>query len=84
MNAGVLEYPKLINELLPHVETSLTKGKILKLSTSAFTSGVNSIEQYCLPVDGYAKGQKINGIYYLVPENLEDNVTFLYEYIYGE
>lgn len=84
LSAGALKYPKLMNELLPYVKTSLNKGEILKLGTSAFASGINSLEQYRIPVDGYAKGQKMNGIYYLVPQDLQDNVDFLHRFIYEE
>ncbi|MCR1898411.1 LCP family protein [Irregularibacter muris] len=82
MGAGAMQYPKMISKLLPHVETSLTKPEMLKLGTSAFTHGVRSIDQYRIPVDGYAKGQKMNGVYYLVPQDLAANVNFLHEYIY--
>lgn len=84
LDAGALQYPKVISSLLPYVETSLGKGEILKLGTSAFASGVSSLEQYRIPVDGYAKGQKMNGIYYLVPQDLGANVEFLHGFIYGE
>lgn len=84
VTAGPMEYPKLMNQLLPYVETSLSKREILKLGTSAFTSGVDSLEEYRIPVDGYAKGQKMNGIYYLVPQDLQTNVEFLHEFIYED
>lgn len=84
LNAGALQYPKIASSLLPYVETSLSKGEILKLGTSAFASGVSSLEQYRIPVDGYAKGQKMNGIYYLVPQDLKANVELLHGFIYGK
>lgn len=84
LGAGAFQYPKIINKVLPYVETSLEKSEMLKLGTSAFAKGVSSIEQYRLPVDGHAKGQMIKGVYYLVPQGIEDNVAFLHEYIYGK
>lgn len=82
LNQGMTQYPKTFTSLLPYVETSLGKGQMLSLGTKAITSGVSSIDQYRIPVDGHAKGQKINGVYYLVPQDLKTNVDFLHQFIY--
>lgn len=84
MNAGVGKFPKLLNAMLPHVETSLSKGKILSLSTSTLTSGIRKVDQYRIPVDGYGKGRNIKGVYYFVPETLEENIQLLDKFIYED
>lgn len=43
-----------INTMLPYVETSMSSTDILKLGTSAISSGIyNNVEQERFPVDGY-------------------------------
>ena len=82
LNAGVMQYPKILNIILPYIETSISKNEILKLGTSTFTSGIKEVEKFRIPVDQYAKGEMIKGVYYLVPDTLADNVYFLNEFIY--
>lgn len=84
IEAGVTQYPKLLNAVLPFVDTSLSKGETLSLGTSTLTAGINKVEQYRVPIDNYAQGQMINGVYYLVPQTLEDNVHFLHQFIYDD
>jgi LCP family protein required for cell wall assembly len=84
MNAGVTKYPKLLNTMLPYVETSLSKANILSLGTSTLSSGIRKIDQYRIPVDGYVKGQMIKGVSYVVPNTLEDNVELLDKFIYED
>lgn len=82
LNQGIAQYPKLLNALLPYVETSLSKSEILKLGTSIFTSNIKNIEKFRIPLDEYSKSEKINGVYYLVPHTLEDNIESLQDFIY--
>lgn len=84
MKAGITKYPKLLNTMLPYVETSLSKTEILSLGTSTLTSGIRKIDQYRIPVDGYVKGQTINGVSYVVPDTLEDNIALLDRFIYQD
>lgn len=84
LNAGVTKYPKLLNTMLPHVETSLSKPELLSLGTSVLTSGIKNIDQYRIPVDGHVQNQMINGVSYVVPQTLEDNIMFLNKFIYED
>lgn len=65
---NVLEYPAIINELLPLVKTSLTYDKILSLGTEA-ASKIDTIEQVRFPTDNALKngygGKMISGVWYL-------------------
>lgn len=84
MDAGITQYPKLLNTMLPYVETSLSKPSMISLATSTITSGIRTVDQYRIPVDGYGNGQKINGVSYIVPNTLEDNVRLLDQFIYED
>lgn len=84
LNMGVTKYPKLLNTLIPFVETSLSKTEMLQMGTSLFVSNIKTVEKFRIPVDDHSQGQKINGIYYLVPMDLEDNVKELHEFIFEE
>src|SRR5699024_284569 len=84
MGAGVTKYPSLLNAILPHVETSLSKSATLSLGTSTLTSKISTIDQYRIPVKGYVHSQRINGISYEVPDTLEDNIGFLNNFIYKD
>ncbi|WP_213818716.1 LCP family protein [Garciella nitratireducens] len=84
MNSGVTQYPKLLNTMLPYVETSLSKAKIVSLGLSSVISGINEIEQYRIPADGHVYNDTINGVSYVVPNTLEDNVKLLHQFIYDD
>lgn len=81
-NCNILQYATLLDVILPNVETSLTRAKILSLGTKVLTSGIKTIEQLRLPEDGYCKDAKINKIYYLVadmPAARKQLYSFIYE-----
>ena len=61
---SVTQYPGLLNELLPYVQTSLNSGEILSLGTKVLSIG-NNLEQDRFPRDGYGYGETIDGVYYL-------------------
>ncbi|HLR20767.1 MAG TPA: LCP family protein, partial [Tissierellaceae bacterium] len=82
MNLGVTKYPGLLNETLPYVDTSLSKMDILSLGTNVARSNIKDIEQYRIPVDGYLEHRMINGIFYIEPVSLEDNISLLKDFIY--
>ena len=82
LNLGIIQYSKLLNVLLPYVETSLNKSEILKLGTSIFTSNIKNVEKFRIPLDEYSKSERVNGVYYLVPDSLEDNLDSLHGFIY--
>lgn len=84
MNSGVTQYPKLLNTMLPYVETSLSKAKIVSLGLSSVISGINEIEQYRIPADGHVYNDTINGVSYVMPNTLEDNVKLLHQFIYED
>lgn len=84
LNAGITKYPALLNTTLPFIKTSLSKKEILSLGTFVFTSGIGEIDKYRLPVNGYFIEKKIKGVFYLVPDTLEDNAAALKSFIYDD
>ncbi|WP_342985699.1 LCP family protein [Clostridium saudiense] len=65
LNISPTKYLNLINDILPHVQTSLSANDILSLATKVVTMGGGSLEQERFPRDEYCQGEMINGVYYL-------------------
>lgn len=84
LNVGLTTYPSLINTTSSFVTTSLGNKDMLLLGTLIFSSGIDDVDKYRLPVDGYFNAESIDGIYYLVPDTLEDNIKALKSYIYDD
>jgi len=61
---GILKLPSTVNDILPHVQTSLSTSETLSLGTKVLTSGMTDIEQLRFPLAEHSKGDKIDGIYY--------------------
>ncbi|WP_346939693.1 LCP family protein [uncultured Clostridium sp.] len=61
---GILKLPSMVNDILPHVQTSLSTSEILSLGTKVLSSGITNIEQLRFPLSEYSKGEQIDGIYY--------------------
>ncbi|HLR21176.1 MAG TPA: LCP family protein, partial [Tissierellaceae bacterium] len=84
MSLNVTKYPGLLNETLPYVDTSLSKMEILTLGTNVVTSNIRDIEQYRIPVDEHVEHQMINGIFYMIPRDVDDNIALLKKFIYED
>lgn len=81
---SLTSYPNMLNKLLPLVETSLTKGEMISLGTDIIRADIKNMEQFRLPADGHVADDYINGVSYVVPVSLEDNVNLLRDFIYNE
>lgn len=84
-NASTLspnEAMKLVESMLPYVQTSLTNTQIISLVNDIYSLKASGIEQYRLPVDGTFKSQSIRGMAVLVP-NIEENKNKLRSFIYN-
>lgn len=82
LSVGISQYPKLLNAILPYMDTSLSQNELIRLGKTIFTVGIKDIEQFRIPVDGYARDSMMDDIYYLVPDTLEDNIGLLHGFIY--
>lgn len=72
----------LMQQVAPYIKTNLTTNEIIDLGMSAIAS-VREIKQYQLPSRDIAWGGNIEGVYYLVPKTLEDNIIWWHNEIYG-
>lgn len=78
---GLLEYPAIAANILPYVETSLSKTDIIKLGVHVLTWNTRIVEQRRFPKDGYCQGKMINEIWYLVTD-IENTKKQMHRFIY--
>lgn len=74
----------LVNELLPYIKTNLTATEIIELGKQILLSGINEVKQLQLPNTEMSWGGKLSdGVYYLVPRTLKDNIVWWHQEVYG-
>lgn len=79
-NKQILEItPKLASK----VRTNMSTGDIIKLASEVLTSNIRNVEQKRFPLDGNAKGQLINNVWYLIT-NVETTKKDINEFIFQE
>lgn len=83
-NKSLPQALSLIEILSPFIQTSLDNGELIGLATTVFSAGITTMEDARLPVDGQAIGGLWDEIYYLKPDTLSENVTYLHDFIYEE
>jgi LCP family protein required for cell wall assembly len=67
-NAGASEYPKIVSQALPFVETSLPKMQLLAMGTNVYMNNIRTIEERRFPLHTQSRGKIINGSWYLVAD----------------
>lgn len=77
------QYLGLTNSILPYVQTNLSSGEILALSTKIASLGTKSLEQERFPRDDYSWGDNINGVYYLVFDEASTKQQMM-DYIFND
>lgn len=75
------EYPSLIDDFLPYVETNMSSMDMIKLATNVAPLVKGNLETARFPLDGYCDGKMINGIWYLVYDR-QATLNQIQEYIY--
>ena len=80
---SVTEWPSLLNEILPLVETNMGTSEILGLGNSIMKMGNVQVEQERFPLDEDSEGTMIDGVYYL-QFNEEATVASLHDYIFED
>ncbi|MDJ8956154.1 LCP family protein [Clostridium perfringens] len=60
------EYPSLIDDFLPYIETNMSSMDMIKLATDAAPLVKGNLETARFQLDGYCDGKMINGVWYLV------------------
>lgn len=61
----VTQFPSLLNDFLPFIQTSFSTSELLNLGTTISQIGTNKIIEDRFPRDDSSQGETINGIYYL-------------------
>lgn len=77
------KYPKLISDLLPCIETSLSSSEILGLGMDVMSLDLGKIEQQQFPTSWQGEGEEINKIDYFVAD-LDDVKKSMLKYIYED
>lgn len=80
---SVTEWPSLLNEILPLVETSMDTSEILGLGNSIIKMGNVQVEQERFPLDEDCEGTMIDGVYYLQFDE-EATVVSIHDYIFED
>ncbi|MDM0492057.1 LCP family protein [Clostridium perfringens] len=75
------EYPSLIDDFLPYVETNMSSMDMIKLATDVAPLVKGNLETARFPLDGYCDGKMINGVWYLVYDR-QATLNQIQEYIY--
>ena len=75
------EYPSLIDNFLPYIETNMSSMDMIKLATDAAPLVKGNLETARFPLDGYCDGKMINGVWYLVYDR-QATLNQIQEYIY--
>lgn len=83
LSLNVTEYPSLLNEILPMVETNLSSSYILDLGSEVLKMGKPTLEQERFSRDGYCQGEMTNGVYYLTFDKAT-TVDQLHNYIFED
>lgn len=75
------EYPSLIDDFLPYIETNMSSMDMIKLATDVAPLVKGNLETARFPLDGYCDGKMINVIWYLVYDR-QATLNQIQEYIY--
>ncbi|KNZ43074.1 LCP family protein [Acetobacterium bakii] len=75
---------KLLMDTLPYVETSLSTLEIMKYAANLAFMPSKDIEQTRLPADELISLDMLDGVSYVIPDTLTENIKELYTFIYEE
>ncbi|SFA81409.1 LCP family protein [Clostridium frigidicarnis] len=84
-NTGATEFPALVSNLLPYIQTSFSSGEIIKIGSYMLLNGVTTFEEQRFPLDEDCKdtGEVIDGIWYL-PFDKKATTEKLHKYIFED
>lgn len=82
-NTSLTEYPQLVNEFLPYIQTNMSKSALLGLGTEFSGLAMRGLEQDRFPRDEHAEGQMINGVYYLTFD-IENVKNSMKDYMFND
>ena len=79
---NLIDQYKLLMGTLPYVKTSLTTPELIKYAANLALMPNKEIEQNRLPTDEANALANIDGVSYVIPDTLVDNIKALYTFIY--
>ena len=84
LDLSVIDQYKLLMGTLPYVKTSLSTFEIIKYAGNLALMSSKTIEQTRLPTDDSNALDNIDGVSYVIPDTLVDNIKSLYSFIFEE
>ena len=84
LDLSVIDQYKLLMGTLPYVKTSLSTFEIIKYAGNLALMSSKTIEQTRLPTDDSNALDNIDGVSYVIPDTLVDNIKSLYTFIFEE
>ncbi|MGL4606148.1 MAG: LCP family protein [Eubacteriaceae bacterium] len=82
LNLSPMDQYKLLMDTLPYVKTSLTNLELIKYAINVGLMPSKEISQGRFPQDNYTALDIIDGVSYVIPNTLEDNIKALYWFVY--
>ena len=82
INTPSIQFPTLLNDFLPYIETSFSTSDLLKIGATISETGTTKIIEDRFPRDESAKGAMINGVSY-VTFDIEETKSQMQEFIYN-
>lgn len=80
---GFVSIPGYVEEMLPYVQTSMDKYKIVSVAVKCFKEGVNTLELERFPADGYWKDENVGGTYFLTAD-LDMTRRHMYDFLFRD
>ncbi|MEG2291638.1 MAG: LCP family protein [Malacoplasma sp.] len=80
---SITQYPQLISDFLPLVQTNMSSGELIGLSKDFASLATSSLEQERFPRDEASDGQMIDGVYYLTFD-IESSVEQMHKWIFED
>lgn len=80
---SLFKVPQLLANILPRIETNLSKGEMLALGKNIIDSSSKPLQELRLPLENTYKSQRIRNMAVLVPD-IEKNTKALHAFIYGD
>lgn len=75
---------KLLQSTLPYVETSLSTFELIKYGTNLALLPSKDIEQSRFPTDELISLDMLDGVSYVIPNTLIENIEAFYEFVYED
>lgn len=83
-NMSVLEIPKVLNAVFPHVKTNMNFNDIVKFGKKVLKMGNFELSQLAFPMQEYSKNSRINGKGAVIEFNKEKCLPILHEFIFED